>query len=273
MKSILFFLLLLTNICRGQEWQAEVMVGVSGYNGDLTQREISFNRMRQAGSLKLKYNTGDFINFRLGIVYAKVAGDDKYNKSADLKNRNLSFQSDIFEINVCTEFNLFDPAIYYSYPYIFTGVGLFHFNPYAFDKDNKKTYLHPLSTEGQGLKEYPERKEYSLTQVCVPFGFGWKIKKKRWEIGFEFGYSFLFTDYLDDISKTYPSLEALLAARGPKAPEMSFRGLGGWTPNDAAIRGNSKVRDTYFFSGLRFATTLGKNKKKSKKEKEDTKEK
>jgi hypothetical protein len=260
-------------MCKGQEWQAEVMVGVSGYNGDLTEREISFKRMRPAASLKLIYNTGDFINFRLGVGYAKIVGDDKTNKDVDLRNRNLSFQSDIFEMNLCAEFNLFDPAIYYSYPYIFTGVGLFHFNPYAYDKDNKKTYLHPLSTEGQGLIEYPERKEYSLTQFCIPFGFGWKIKKKRWEIGYEFGYRFLFTDYLDDVSKTYASLETLVNTKGPKAAEMSFRGLGGWISNDEALRGNSKVRDTYFFSGLRFATTIGKNKKKSKNEKEDTKEK
>ena len=247
------------------------MVGVSGYNGDLTEREISFKRMRPAANLKLIYNTGDFINFRLGIGYAKIVGDDKTNKDADLKNRNLSFQSNILEVDLCAEFNLFDPSIYNSFPYVFAGVGLFHFNPYAFDNDNKKTYLHPLSTEGQGLKDYPERKKYSLTQFCLPFGFGWKIKKKRWEIGYELGYRFLFTDYLDDVSKTYVSLEALLAARGPKAPEMAFRGLGGWTPDDAAIRGNSKVRDTYFFSGLRFATSLSKNKNKKKSKKEGTK--
>jgi hypothetical protein len=65
----------------------------------------------------------------------------------------------------------------------------------------------------------------------------------------------------------------LIAAKGPKASEMAFRSLGGWSTPAGEVRGNSKVRDTYFFSGLRFATTLGKNKKKSKKEKDDIKEK
>ena len=269
MKSILFSLLLMVNVCDAQEWQAEVVVGVSGYNGDLTEREISFKRIRPAASLKLIYNTGDFINFRLGVGYAKIVGDDKNNKSSDLKNRNLSFQTNILEVNLCAEFNLFDPTIYNNFPYIFTGIGLFHFNPYAFDNDNKKVFLHALSTEGQGLKEYPDKKNYSLTQFCMPLGFGWKIKKKRWEIGYEFGYRILFTDYIDDVSKTYVSLETLLAARGPKAIEMSFRGLGGWSPEDGGVRGNSKKRDTYFFSGLRFATSLSKNKNKKKNKKED----
>jgi Domain of unknown function (DUF6089) len=264
MKSILFPLLLLVNICSGQEWQAEVMVGVSGYNGDLTEREVAFNRLRPAGNFKLIYNTNDFINFRLGIGYGKLAANDKNNKAADLKNRNLSFRSDIFEVTLCAEFNLFDPTIYKNYPYIFTGVGLFHFNPYAFDNDNKKTYLHPLNTEGQGLTQYPDKKNYSLTQFCIPLGFGWKIKRKNWEIGYEFGYRLLFTDYLDDVSKTYVSLEALMSARGPKAVEMSFRGLGGWAPDDGGVRGNSQKRDTYFFNGLRLATSLSKHLHKKK---------
>ena len=60
MKFCLIFLLLLTNICKGQEWQAELMAGVSGYNGDLTQRRISIKQIRPAFNFNLKYNSGDY---------------------------------------------------------------------------------------------------------------------------------------------------------------------------------------------------------------------
>ena len=85
MKFFFIFLLLTTNICKGQEWQAEVMAGVAGYNGDLTQQRISIKQLRPAFNLNLKYNSGDLINMRAGIGYGKVVADDKNNTHADLK--------------------------------------------------------------------------------------------------------------------------------------------------------------------------------------------
>ena len=210
MKICLIFLLAITNICKGQEWQAEFMAGVSGYNGDLTQQRIAVKELRPAFTFNLKYNSGDYFNVRAGIAYARVAGDDKNNTHADLKSRNLSFRSDILELNVMAEINLLDPEEYIAYPYLMGGFGLFHFNPFTTDKDNKKIYLQPLSTEGEGLKEYPGRKKYSLIQFCLPVGIGWKWKiNEKWDISYELGFRVLFTDYLDDVSKTYVNLTVL----------------------------------------------------------------
>src|SRR5450432_2578128 len=174
MKFCVIFLLLFTNIAKGQRYQAELMVGVSGYNGDLTQRRISIEQIRPAFNFNIKYNPGGYFNIRAGIGYGEVVGDDKNNTHADLKNRRLNFKSNILEANVIAEFNLFDPEIYTAYPYLMGGVGVFHFNPFTYDKDNKKTYLQPLGTEGQGLEEFPDRKKYSLIQLCLPVGIGWK---------------------------------------------------------------------------------------------------
>src|SRR5205085_6237819 len=108
-----------------------------------------------------------------------------------------NFKSTVLEGSVCAEINLFEPEVYVSYPYVFAGIGVFHFDPYTYDKENKKTYLQPLSTEGQGLPEYPNRKSYKLTQVCLPFGGGWKVNiNKRFDLIYEVGFRYLFTDYL-----------------------------------------------------------------------------
>ncbi|HSN08694.1 MAG TPA: DUF6089 family protein, partial [Hanamia sp.] len=138
MKKFLFIFLLIGNTCLGQGWVAEVMLGVSGYNGDLTQQRVAFNTMRPATNINIKYNTGNFINFRAGIGFGTVAGNDKYNTHADLKARNLNFKTNILEANVGFEIPLMDPAGFYAYPYFFGCIGVFHFNPYTYDKNNVK---------------------------------------------------------------------------------------------------------------------------------------
>jgi hypothetical protein len=256
MKKFLFIFLLISNTCLGQEWVAEVMLGVSGYNGDLTQQRVAFNTMRPAANINIKYNTGNFINFRAGIGFGTVAGNDKYNTQADLKARNLNFKTNILEANIGFEIPLADPEGFYSYPYFFGCVGVFHFNPYTYDKNNVKTFLQPLSTEGEGLPQYSSRKKYSLTQVCFPVGLGWKVAlNEKWEICYEFGYRFLFTDYLDDVSKSYVNLDVLNQAKGPEAVELSYRKSVPFV-EEGLPRGNPKRNDSYFFTGIKLGLKL-----------------
>ena len=256
MKKILFIFLLVSNSCLAQEWVAEVITGVSGYNGDLTQQRIAWNTMRPTVGLNIKYNTGNFINFRGGISFGSVAGNDKFNTDPLLKARNLNFKTNILEANMGIEIPLMDPLSFYAYPYFFTCIGVYHFDPYTTDKNNVKTFLQPLSTEGEGLPQYPSRRKYSLTQVCFPVGFGWKIVlTDKWEICYELGYRFLFTDYLDDVSKSYISLDALRAAKGDKSVELSYRKDVPFR-EEGLPRGNPTKNDSYFFTGIKVGFTI-----------------
>lgn len=261
MRIYLLGLLFISCVSYGQKgWQVEVMPGISSYAGDLTQKTIPIHTIQPSLSTNIKYNTGNFVNFRLGLAWAMVSGNDKYNSHWDLYGRNLSFKSTILEGNLCLELNLADPDIYYSYPYIFGGVGVFHFNPWAYDDAHNKVFLKPLSTEGEGLAQYPSIKEYSLTQLCLPFGAGWRHKvKEKFIIGFEIGIRYLFTDYLDDLSNTYVDRETLQSQKGDKAVEMAFRSTYFSATGDT--RGNPKVKDIYAFAGIKFGFYLHKKKK------------
>jgi len=251
-----FFFLLISDLCYGQKWMGEVVAGMSQYNGDLTQQAISFKRIKPALGFNLKYLSGDLLDVRVGLLFARVGADDKDNKRADYQARNLSFRTNIQELSVSAEFNLVDPEIYLQVPYVFAGVGVFHFNPFTYDNDGNKTYLKPLSTEGEGLPDYPARKNYSLIQFCVPFGAGFKIKTTdKWQLSYEFGYRFLITDYLDDVSKTYVSLEILNLRKGPESSELAYRKNKPFR-EEGYPRGNHKVRDYYFFTGLKLAFNL-----------------
>ncbi len=143
MKLCLVVILFISNYCTAQKWQAEIMVGVSGYRGDLTQHAITFKSMGPAVNLNLKYELDNLFILRGGIGVGKLSADDKNNKDKSLKTRNLNFKSNVIEGSLCVEFNLLDPEFYYNYPYVFTGVGIFHFNPYTHDNENNKTYLQP----------------------------------------------------------------------------------------------------------------------------------
>jgi hypothetical protein len=263
---LIIFLLPVTGFA--QKWIGEISPGVLAYNGDLTQKKIILKNFRPALGFDLKYESNDLLNFRVGLMWGMLSADDKNNSDAEIRKRNLSFKTNIYELSAVVEFNFFDPEIYKSYPYIFGGVGIFHFNPYSFTDDGKKVFLQPLSTEGQGLSAFPDRKKYSLTQFCIPFGFGWKWHtKKNNQIMLEFGYRVTFTDYLDDVSKTYLDPEQLAILKSPLAAQMSYRKKDIPFGELNEPRGNSSIKDIYYFSGMKFSFNL-KKKMKQKVEKE-----
>jgi hypothetical protein len=218
-----FILMLFTNSTISQKRMAELMLRTSGYNGDLTQSTLSAKRIGACGSFNVTHQSGSHWSIRTGISYGRISGDDNYNKEKNFKSRKLSSKSHLIEWNNCGELSVVDSEMYYSYPYFFGGVGLMYFNPYVFNNKNKKLFLRPMSPEGQGLVVYPDREIYSLYQVCIPFGLGWRVKlKNKWEISYEFRCRMIFTDYLDDVSTTYVSLKNLSELVSADAAAISY---------------------------------------------------
>jgi hypothetical protein len=260
MKICLALLLLISKPSLAQVWEMEIMTGLAGYKGDLTERLLSLNSMGPSLGCNIRYNFDNTFILRGGITWGQVQASDKFNKRQDLKDRNLNFRTDILEANICAELNLFEPFFFKGYPYIFGGVGVFHFNPYTYDKESNRTYLQPLGTEGQGLAAYPDRKPYALTQICLPFGGGmkWNITDK-FDIVYEISGRYLFTDYFDDVSKTYVTRQALMANSRPKAAELAYRQKNIPFPNEGDIRGNPKIKDWYYITGFKLLMRLGKN--------------
>jgi hypothetical protein len=259
MKRYLVLLLCISNSCIAQRWEAEIMAGIAGYNGDLTEHIFSPKSIGPSAGFNLKYNYNDVFIFRGGITWGQVSANDKNNHQDDLKSRNLNFHTNIFEGNLCLEVNLFEPDFFSAYPYVFVGVGVFHFNPYTNDNNGKRTFLQPLGTEGQGLSTYPDRKPYSLTQFCLPFGGGMKINlNKKYDLVYELAGRALFTDYLDDVSKTYVNTQTLMTNSRPKTAELAYRQTTAPYPSEGDIRGNPKVKDWYFITCLKLLIRLGK---------------
>jgi hypothetical protein len=264
-KSVLLGLLLpvFSYAQEGQRLHLTLFGGVANYQGDLQDKRFTFNQSNLGLGLGLKYDLTAHFAVRAGINFGTIEASDKQNSKPDLRARNLSFQSRIFEGNLLLEYTLFNMEDKKLSPYLFAGVGLFHFNPYAFDTLGNKVFLKPLSTEGQGLAAYPNRKEYKLTQFAIPFGGGIKYRiSDNVVLGYEIGLRKIFTDYLDDVSTTYVDQFILAQERGFKAVEMSYRGGelkdGNTTyPTDGTVRGSAAFKDWYYFQGITLTIGLG----------------
>ncbi|HPD65768.1 MAG TPA: DUF6089 family protein [Bacteroidia bacterium] len=255
-----FFVTLLVSLpllVSSQYWEAGVFGGISTYSGDLTQF-IDLKELHPAAGVLARYNVNQWFSVKANIYHGTISGNDANSRILDKKNRNLSFRSRLLDIGVQGEINLTGyksghPS-YQSSPYIFFGLSLFRFNPKALY--NHQWYaLQPLCTEGQGTTKYNDRKKYALTQICIPLGAGYKFAINRyWNVGFELGVRTTFTDYLDDVSKTYVESDILKSTYGELSDLLSNR-TGEVLPErmeytSADERGDPTKNDWYVFTGF-----------------------
>ena len=240
-----------------QDLRLNLFGGLANYSGDLQDRALTFQQARYSFGLWASYDINPYVMLRGGLHVAKVGADDRFQRNPANQLRNLSFQTNIIELHAGAEYHFLGMDNRVFSPYVFGGLGGFYYNPYAFDQGGNKVFLKPLSTEGQGVAGYPDRQPYSLTQFTVPFGVGVRmVLTDRVDVGVEFGYRKTFTDYMDDVSRSYIDQNALLLARGPKAVEMAFRTPELPThsndpyPVNLEKRGSPQYKDNYYFFGL-----------------------
>lgn len=217
------------------------------------------------------------VAIRLEAAFGKLSADDHVLEAVDQTdiaktryNRNCNFQTKISEFSAVVELHpLFmfinwmerdeDPPRYS--PYIFGGVGYYSFNPQG-NLNGRWIDLQPLSTEGQGFKEYPDRKPYKLKQVNFPLGLGLKYElSPLFNVRGEFMYRILTTDYLDDVSTTYIDQNVyqnyFSGIKLANAIAMSNREINKITA-PGGKRGSAKENDAYFSINLKLSITLGR---------------
>ena len=237
------------------------LAGGSYYIGDINQFD-HFRNTKLAGQIFYRFNLHSRTSFRANFTYAQVAAWDSDNSNTVLRNRNLSFNSEIFELAAGVEFNYFPFALghdrYKGTAYLLAQIGLFKMNPKT-NYNDEEIELQPLGTEGQG-SELSSKSNYSLTQLCIPIGIGAKMSLgKRVSLTMEYTIRKTFTDYLDDVgSATYVDPAELAALNGPLAAELSNRSL---DQNRFGKRATSASSDWYSFFGIGLSLVLGKEPK------------
>lgn len=239
-------------------------------------KDIDYPLTKLSKGLFVGIAPNEWLGFRLAFNTGVLEGDDKEapNKGGDevtRLQRNLNFQSRLLEGYAAVEFY---PTVFIEQyedlkgkfrPYGIIGVGIYHFNPKTKDNSGNWVALQPLHTEGQGFPEYPDRKNYKLTQAEIPIGFGFKYYlKENMFIGLEVLHRKLFTDYVDDVSKNYIDPvyfdKYLTPANAALARQLNYRGTYSSVtrPSDVvgAQRGDPKQNDAFFSTILRLGWRL-----------------
>ena len=291
------------------------MVGFSlsalNYYGDLAPKPGKFSTdisyTKPAIAVSFAHRFGPRYTLTASFMYGGLRGSDAESADqSDTKNgvyryqRNLSFRNRIKELSLVASIDLFEnQATYISRvawtPYAFAGLSVFHHNPQAQVPDvdvngnplsnaGEWVDLQPLGTEGQHSKLDKEDvnygiKPYKRIQPAIPFGIGARFRLNQvLDIAAEFGFRYLFTDYIDDVSQNYVDLDKL---KSDLARSMSYRtnevlgtpppvgsggaDSGGYTvwpgyghEHKDNVRGNKDDKDVFMVTTIKVTYILGK---------------
>ena len=172
-------------------------------------RDLEYLATRPAVALGIRNKISSFFSIKNNLCWGIVGGDDALTQEIFRNRRNINFRSPIIELSTQLEFNFIKEQKGHIYKisgvrgvkrkdrqiYLFAGGGVFYFNPKG-KWDGKWYNLEPLHTEGAS---------YTHINYMVSVGGGMRFSlNKYWGIGIDLGLRQTFTDYLDDVSTTYP---------------------------------------------------------------------
>jgi hypothetical protein len=268
-------------------YEAGISIGPSNFLGDLggTQgkgtsflKDNNFSMTKFMIGAYAGYYPNEWLGFRLALNYGTLEADDAIIKGKGgleeaRKIRNSNFRSRITELMLLAEVyptvlleNEPSDVFLKLRPYGVIGVGFFKYKPQGTDPATGEWVdLQPLHTEGQGFPEYPNSKDYKLMQLNVPMGFGAKyFVSETVNLSLEILHRVTFTDYLDDVSKTYvdpasfynnlPLAQAQLAERMANKSLMQSNGTRFATGDK---RGTETNNDGYYSINFKLGFRLG----------------
>lgn len=286
LSSFLFVSTFAQTTENSSHYEAGITLGPSNFLGDLggnSGKGTPFIKDNNIQMTKLSfgafvsYHPSELLAFRFGLNIVKAEGDDAIIKPKGgleeaRKIRNSDFRSKIVEGLVMAEFY---PTTLLEYnqselagkfrPYIAAGLGVFHFNPMGTDPlTGNWVALRSLHTEGEGFAEYPDRKEYKLTQLNIPMGIGIKyFISDNVNIAFEIIHRKTFTDYIDDVSTAYVDPSVFYAnmplAQAQLAERMANKSGPAGSPvyQPGSKRGTATNNDSYYTAGFKLGVRLG----------------
>lgn len=209
-----FSFIFLSNLAFSQNFEAGLTLGLTTYNGDIDVVAQNLgSAMRPAIGLLGKYRLSNSLLLRGQILTGKLSGSEKNHPTVWRQERGLSFEAKLTEVSALLEYEVVTKKRFTGFT--FGGLGVTYFNPKTdFNLPNK--YIDDVNTDAQT--------NYKKITLTVPLGVGLKYSlPNEFYLSAEMGYRFVFTDYLDGISKV----------------------------------GNPDRKDTYYYSGLTLTKAFG----------------
>lgn len=275
-RSLSFWLMLCV-VCMSnalaQTRGAEVggYLGGAWYFGDLNT-SLTMRNAGAAGGFQFRYVLGPRLALGARLGYAQLYGDDRWADNDFQQSRGLNFRSHLIDFTPELEFNFLpfkhgDPRENFT-PYLGMGFTVFRFQPTAryFRPTGRNQingepyfaeYFSPNLRENRTEGQLPGE-EYQLTSSGLAFTFGFKYNlTSDWSVNFFATTRSLFTDYIDDVSTTYPDIQQL-QINGSTTSDLVFIDPTGSVPLGAPLqRGQSSNNDSYTTIGVSLTYFLG----------------
>lgn len=262
-------------------------VGFSTYHGDM--HDVFYDGLHSALGpslgIGLRKKLGSQLSIRLDANLYQIGGNDAEDQKGFLSRRlsgrnegnlddryirNLNFRSRNFEVSALAIFNLIPSGSYsrrpLMNPYLMFGIGRTTNRPKTYlpgEEGNYSVKLWEIQTEAAApVDSYPK----SVT--VIPLGIGIRFRANQYiDILVEGARRFVFTDYLDDVSTFYPSIDEVIAWNGGSgSPTADIAVL----VYDRSVEGGYKARqkgnirgkennDAYYIFSLRLELYLPDN--------------
>lgn len=195
--SFTIILLFSSLTLKAQYHEAGVFGGASLFSGDVIENVVDFNEISLGFGAFYKHYTSPKFSFKVGVHAGRFTGDDA--NSSSLSSRGLSFQTDVLDLNVTAEWNIFGLNIYgptakvqnrFS-PFFLLGAGASYFKPEV-----------SVSNPDKPLNPYDATIEYPKISMVVPMGMGLKYMTNSLTFTVEGTLRAGLTDLIDGISKS-----------------------------------------------------------------------
>lgn len=235
-----------------------LFVGGSYFSGDVHTSIVDDSKLSLG--LAYRHNFNSRWAWRTDFRWAQLTGDDANSTVEFESQRNLSFQSNVYELSSTVEFNFFDfkpfkPQSYFQKsdiftPYLLVGLSIFYHNPKAYLAGNLYE-LRPYATEGV---------DYSKVSVALPFGMGIKFRvSDRLIFGVSMEMRATVTDYLDDVSTSYPSNPSQMSKTARDLSNKTLESQGANGSSWGTQRGIAYNNDWFNYAGFTLTFNLKKN--------------
>lgn len=240
--------------------------GASNFLGDLGGanaigtnglKDLELALTRPALGMGMRFKVASHFAAKGNFYWGIIRGDDKLTQEPFRHARNLNFKSNIFELSSQIEFKFSRDQVGHRYQikgvrgmkrkerdmYLFAGGGAVYFNPKGLYQGKWYT-LQPMHLEGQGI--VPGKKTYTRITGLISVGGGFRLALNRyWGVGFELGMRKTFTDYMDDVSTTFP--DPAIFNGDPVATYLSNPSGNAMAP-ELDVRGDHTDKDAYMFA-------------------------
>jgi outer membrane protein OmpA-like peptidoglycan-associated protein len=200
-STALFCIAFLTLNAQMPKWEVGGFLGVSQYQGDISDMG-SFDELNGGFGLLVRRHISSNFALRGNLMFGKMSGKDaNITRNA---SRGFTFSSPMTEISVVGEYDIFGHKRYADNkflkkfsPYVFGGIGLL--------TGVKPENDYKLGTNARILSLINQDKAVAAQSsfIAVPLGAGIKIDlNEQWNLNLEIGKRYTFSDNVDRISKS-----------------------------------------------------------------------